>query len=306
MSYLDNLISKFWFFVHFHKLRNLPEFSNVTIIARNENIGFFAFLNWYLYITKYLESLKLLPDIVLKNSNYASESKNYDILRDRLQPQKKYQLTTTKKLEITVRNLKQLVPAVSMSISEASSIQKRLLVPSKRIQDLVDAYIQAEIGEDFFAVHWRGTDKKGEAPPVSLEQIVCKIEQLLDNGLLKSTRCYIASDEESKVQELKSLIVERFMDIKVVYRPDTLRSLSTTPIHLGKTKSKYQSTRLGDEALFECLLLSRASCLIKTASFLSGWSAVFNPALPVYFLNTPYTDKTWFPESELIHRAEST
>ena len=297
--FLKQILIRIRLTINCFRLKKLPKFSEVKIVAKNEKIGFFAFLNWYLYFTKYLESRHFHPTIVLENSNYAKNRHNFDILFGRLRPQKKSQLTT-KKITITVKDLRELVPVVGMNISEAISIQKRFLVPSERIQELVDTYIDTEIGGDFFAVHWRGTDKKSEAPPVNVQEIILKIEQIMSGDFATIKTCYIASDEESKVKDLKKAIEERFIDIKVVYRPDTLRSLNDIPIHLSGTKSNDQSSQMGDEALFECLTLSRATYLIKTASFLSAWSAIFNPALPIYFLNAPYIEKTWFPDFELI------
>ena len=298
------IVKKFILFINSYRLKKLPDFSEVTIIVRHEGMGFFAFLNYYLYITKYLESLNFYPNIILQSSNYSDESHNFDLLYNRFQPQEKMNnFSSQKKLTITITDLKEILPPnIGMSIAEASLIQKRLLVPSKTILDLVDSYIKTEIGGNFFAVHWRGTDKQTEAPPINLKQIILKIEQLLDKELITSTTCYITSDEESKVKDLKIAIEEQFRNIKVIYRSNTLRSSTSIPIFLASTNSADKVAQIGDEALFECLIFSRASCLIKTASILSGWSAIFNPELPIYFLNASYKDTTWFPESELILR----
>ena len=49
-----------------------------------------------------------------------------------------------------------------------------------------------------------------------------------------------------------------------------------------------------------CLILSRCAALLKTASILSGWSKLFNPALPVVMLNRPPEENLWFPERVLV------
>jgi hypothetical protein len=58
--------------------------------------------------------------------------------------------------------------------------------------------------------------------------------------------------------------------------------------------------RKGEEALINCLLLSRCSALIRTTSFLSAWASIFNPALPIVLLNAPYAKSPWYPEKLLI------
>jgi hypothetical protein len=53
------------------------------------------------------------------------------------------------------------------------------------------------------------------------------------------------------------------------------------------------------------LLLSRCHVLMRTASFLSAWSSIFNPALPVVMLNRPIDGKLWFPDREILGDAVS-
>jgi hypothetical protein len=40
--------------------------------------------------------------------------------------------------------------------------------------------------------------------------------------------------------------------------------------------------------------------LMKTSSFLSGWSKLFNPELTVIMLNEPHKKYLWFPEREIV------
>jgi hypothetical protein len=61
--------------------------------------------------------------------------------------------------------------------------------------------------------------------------------------------------------------------------------------------------RKGQEALINCLLLSRCSTLIRTTSFLSAWASIFNPGLPIVLLNEPYAKSLWYPEKVLIPRS---
>ena len=60
--------------------------------------------------------------------------------------------------------------------------------------------------------------------------------------------------------------------------------------------------RKAEEALVDCLLLSRSHGLVKTASTLSGWAVVFNPSLVVDFINPPNPLTSYFPEPEILGR----
>jgi hypothetical protein len=45
--------------------------------------------------------------------------------------------------------------------------------------------------------------------------------------------------------------------------------------------------------------LSRCGYLVKTPSYLSAWSRIFNPSLPVKLVSPPRPDAFWFPDSRL-------
>ncbi len=64
----------------------------------------------------------------------------------------------------------------------------------------------------------------------------------------------------------------------------TQRSDDQTALHL-----KFSNNYLhGEEAIIDCLLLSRGSVLIRTSSNLSLWSSYFNPSIPVIELSQRY------------------
>ena len=47
------------------------------------------------------------------------------------------------------------------------------------------------------------------------------------------------------------------------------------------------------------LLLASCGYLLKTPSYLSAWSKMFNPALPVKLAVPPREGAFWFPDSQL-------
>lgn len=90
--------------------------------------------------------------------------------------------------------------------------------------------------------------------------------------------------------------------LAVVIHPDEERSRNGLAIHYDPSGNKY---RKGFEALVNCLLLSRCNALLRTSSFLSAWSSIFRPELPVTLLNEPYANACWFPDNELLKRSDN-
>ena len=81
---------------------------------------------------------------------------------------------------------------------------------------------------------------------------------------------------------------QNFMRIKfaekVIYL-DAIRSRDGTALHTSKVYDKYT---LGEDALVDCLLLSKCTKLYKTASNLSDTAVKFNPNIPYVNLSLCY------------------
>jgi hypothetical protein len=112
------------------------------------------------------------------------------------------------------------------------------------------------------------------------------------------TAVFVASDEADFINDFR----QHCTRVAVIAHDDQARSHDGGAVHTrllaGGTNPR------GMEALVNSLLLSNCVGLVRTSSFLSAWSCVFNPALPVVMLNRPYTDKLWFPDREIVRQAE--
>jgi len=136
--------------------------------------------------------------------------------------------------------------------------------------------------KDYFviSVHYRGTDKIKEAPRLPYEKIPEAVLDIMKSHGDKKYKIFVATDEQAFVDYMITL----FGDL-VCYKKDALRSTSGQPIHFDKNFNHYKS---GEDALVDCLLLSRGNFLIRTSSNLSRWATYFNPNLPSIELSSPY------------------
>jgi hypothetical protein len=152
-----------------------------------------------------------------------------------------------------------------------------------------------EIGPATLGVHYRGTDKKLESVTVPWADFCRLVESTMaENPNL--TSIFVSSDEEAFI---KFFVAWPFRKpIKVA--PAKFLANGGMPIHF----SGHPGLEIGREALISSLLLSNCGFLVKTPSYLSAWSKIFNPSLPVRLAAPPRPDAFWFPDSRLWIESE--
>jgi hypothetical protein len=204
--------------------------------------------------------------------------------------------TSTQKVRTsTVRDLVQLGfrqrYEARLQLKSASELFLSHYRPAAHIADEVGAICKRlEIGNSTLGVHFRGTDKKLEALPVSWISFCQLVESTLaENPHL--TSIFVSSDEQAFID----FFVAWPFSAPVKVAPAKLLANGSMPIHF----SGYPGLEIGREALVSSLLLSNCGLLVKTPSYLSAWSKIFNPALAVKLSSPPRPDAFWFPDSRL-------
>ena len=257
-------------------------------------VGFFAQLNWCLQIAFFSEQHGLTPRISAVSPQYRDPTRSPNWLTHF------FDVEPVTKPDFVIRDLRQLrlgrggeLP----SIEEGAALRAKYLPVRPQITQKVESFIAANMtGRKVLGVHYRGTDKTIEAPRVDREVMKQTIMRYLEKNL--DIDClFVASDEASFVPYMQ----DAFRAVPVVSHEDTIRSTTPQPFYqqdLGEA-----NYRKGEEALINCLLLSRCSALIRTSSFLSAWASIFNPEVPIVLLNAPYAKSLWFPEKMLIPRS---
>lgn len=154
----------------------------------------------------------------------------------------------------------------------ARLVRAHVRVKDALVQD-ADAYWRESVGDaPAVAVHYRGTDKHEEAPRVPFEQVVDAVRAAAQ-PLATGWKLFLATDEQACVDHLA-----RAFPGRVAARP-IRRSTDGRPLH--KAHGGYQG---GCDAVIDCVLLSRGTRFIRTASNLGLVASFFNPDLPVTVL----------------------
>jgi hypothetical protein len=140
-------------------------------------------------------------------------------------------------------------------------------------------------------VHYRSTDKVGEAPAVPYEMVQRNIEHYIDK-YPDTGAVFISTDND----HFREYIGKTFTKRPLIFREDYFRSDNAASVHHNKKLDKFEVNK---DALINCLLMSRCHALLKTSSFLSDLSKLFNPRMPVVLLNQPYEHALWFPANQI-------
>lgn len=293
----------------YNQLRLRPDAKTLTVNI-DAPLGFFAQLNWCLYILAYCEEHNLVPGIRLISTQYGTDD------------HRNWFLDFFEQREANESNAIDQSPADSengnvLSIhhicetgfasryANAMTIERahELFTKNYRIAPCIEMHVNGFAARELsrgmtIGLHFRGTDKETEAEPVTWSRCFKSVVRYVeDNPEVKVA--FIASDDGRFIEWFSR---QANGTLSVVTHQDEERSKDGLPVHVNPAGNGY---RKGFEALVNCLILSRCSALIRTASFLSGWSSVFNPKLPITLLNEPYTHTSWFPDRELIQRSDN-
>jgi Nodulation protein Z (NodZ) len=257
----------------------------------NPFVGFFAHLNWCAFVLEYCHRRNLTAQLSATSPHYRDPARSPNWLSYFFNvidatPHVDFRISQFSELSMPDRYL------ARQTIESTSALVSRHLSLRPEIQSRLDSlYAEHFQGRKVLGVHFRGTDKKEEAPRVTWDAMRQTVSNYLDDNP-HIDALFVASDEPAFTG----------------YMRQSFPALALLPAH-SELAARYKADlgaanyRKGEETLLDCLMLSRCSALIRTTSFLSAWASIFNPKLPIVLLNRPYAESLWFPESALIPRS---
>jgi hypothetical protein len=270
---------------------------SVFAIEIQENSGFFSVMQMVLFILMHCEEKGLTPRISARGGLYgdaAGEIDWFSTFFESVRPATE-SISMQKVRTSTVRDLVQLGfrqrYESRLRLRSASELFLSHYRPTAPVVDEVSTICKRlDIGKSTLGVHFRGTDKVIEALTVPWADFCKTVETTLaENPSL--TNIFVSSDEQRFIDFFCAWPFKR--PVKVA--PAKMLANGDLPIHF----SGYPGMEIGREALVSSLLLSNCGYLVKTASYLSAWSKIFNPQLPVKLVAPPRPDAFWFPDSQI-------
>jgi hypothetical protein len=268
----------------------------LAIRINEPHIGFFAHLNVVVRILSLAENIGAKPEIECISANYRQEGMTENWLSyffEYNQPQGKSAFLCN---EIRTHRDIGYDHDENISLEKANSLFFDYFTIKTDVLDIVNVFCRdMQIDARSLAVHYRGTDKKQEAPRTNYNHIIKIIRQQFETS--SHTNIFVASDEQNFVLEM----IDQF-GREIVKFHAFERSSNDTPMHLaGSAIGGYDR---GLSALADCLTLARCGAIVRTASLLSSWASVFNPGLPVTLASKSYEDRSWWPERLIAETAE--
>lgn len=166
---------------------------------------------------------------------------------------------------------------------EAFSLIQKYVKVKPDIRKKVDQFVRTQFGDaNVIGVHYRGTDKRTEASRVPYKKVYEKLKAVVGSLTSDNFKIFVATDEKLFLD----FIMKKYPN-HVIYT-DALRSMHGKPVH----QSYKNCYKMGEDAVIDCLLLSKCGILIRTASNLSTCAGFFNPDLPTINLNILYIESS--------------
>ena len=157
-------------------------------------------------------------------------------------------------------------------VTAATRLIKGCLAIKPEVRRIATRFVAETFNKaPFIAVHYRGTCKVGrEAGEIDFGRVT----QTIDTYTC-AERIFIATDSPAFLAHCEARYGERI-------------AVMTPPTGLSHLKDQGDNFVKSRAAIVDCLILSQARLLIKTPSQLSGFSKVFNPALDLVLIDTPF------------------
>jgi len=283
----------------FHQARS----GNLIVVDVNSWVGLFAHLEYFLEIALHCEQHNLTPCFMSTSPQYVDSQRGsnwfeYFFTNLQLSAEDEDKIKHGEVPICRIEGIRQLGLPQNydsyLNLRIAPKLVRKYIGVKSEILGKVNGFCESYLkNKSVLGVHYRGTDKSGEASPVPYPDFVRAIDNFLEHN--RRFNClFVSSDEQRFIDFIEN---EFKHTLPVFYHDDHERSKTKIAVHRSNSGDRY---RKAEEAVLNCLLLSKCGALIKTASFLSGWSKLFNPDLPVNLLNRPFERQLWFPDREIL------
>jgi hypothetical protein len=258
--------------------------TNFHFTARKENPGFFSLFNSIIGALDFCEQENGYLTVDFHEDGWYYDEKKgqnwwqYYFEQPNVQVNEGHSKETIKAWQKIVFTLE---AQFQMSRERAHELIKKYIKIKKPIQEKIKAFYQNDMKNfHVIGVHYRGTDKQKEAPKVSYEEFCAIVDrEFIIASSFAPTKIFVATDDQNFLAFMRKKYGNSICAINAI------RSDNEKAVHEELEGDNYKK---GEDALIDCVLLSKCKLLIKMSSNLSDSAQMFNPALPVIHANIGY------------------
>jgi hypothetical protein len=183
--------------------------------------------------------------------------------------------------------------------AHARALFKRRLHVRPEIVKACDSWHSGQFrGQFVIGIHYRGSDKVIEAPHMPHSSVIAVVREAASHAShsVKRIAVFVATDDT----DFLTLAQESLRGIDVRAVEDVCRADGTVSVH---NSARYDGSTLARQAMVDSVLLGKSHLLIKTASLLSGWSAILGDDMPVVMVSKPHKASSYYPDNILAPEA---
>ncbi len=164
-----------------------------------------------------------------------------------------------------------------MSRKRGNELIQKYIFLKPRVQDRINNFYEINFqGNYVIGVHYRGTDKCCDADVVPYKDVYEHLQPIIKNH--RNYKIFVATDDYYFLTYMNAHFPGSIIAINAI------RSDKGTGVH-NEFDKKNRNYKKGEDAVVDCILLSKCNLLLKTSSNLSNCSIKFNPNIPVINLN---------------------
>jgi len=163
----------------------------------------------------------------------------------------------------------------AMSRKRGNELIRKYVFLRSHIKNRINNFYEINFRENYvIGVHYRGTDKCLDADIVLYKDVYERLQNVIKGR--HNYKIFIATDDPYFLTYMNAHFPGFIIAI------DAIRSDGGAGVHFIEKGHNYKK---GEDAIVDCVLLSKCDLLLKTSSNLSNCSIKFNPNIPVINLN---------------------
>jgi hypothetical protein len=251
---------------------------------------------WLMEILPGLERIDPMPRFEIKSIKYGN-APDFIVVPGVLEEKSTYHQDVVRASFLALRNHPMMIYVLGDDFKSNHDLFNRFFSIPKQLTDTVDNLIEKSSSGNFdrtLGVHYRGTDKNvdhKQTNPVSKEYMCSIVADVLKNNA-DIDQIFLATDQYDFLHFLENYI-------SVDFPGRNMPIINCGETHFWKDIDITKNDKKANDAMIDCILLSKCQIVVKCQSALSAFAKVLNPNLQIYSVSASkmFADIPYWPDA---------